>query len=175
MGCGPRRLPSRRDAGRLPRHPLEIQKSHYFHLCAQLYLNSAAGRIEARRIAASNRVGQNRLLRSGAHPQGNRGGAGFWPVAPELTEIVATTTIDSDCDFNDAFIVAKIDVEGHQDACIEGMRATLARNYCVMQVEAFDNQRERTKETIESVGLVIINDVYPDLFVTNIPELAAGG
>ena len=41
-------------------------------------------------------------------------------------------------DCADKLLVAKIDVEGHEEPAIEGLLAVLAKNHCVLQIEIWD-------------------------------------
>jgi len=65
---------------------------------------------------------------------------------------VETDMLDNRCDLRDKRCLIKIDVEGHAGSVIEGARITLLRNWCIVQVEVWERERERVDKLFVELG-----------------------
>jgi FkbM family methyltransferase len=148
----------------------EPDAMNFAQLCAQLYLNDAAYEIEAERLALSESKRRAQMPRSIIRK--NRGTSGLDVVADSAQmQPVQTITLDDAYNFKDRLIVAKVDVEGHQIPLLAGMKATIARNRVVLQMEIHDDERDTTFAALDTAGMKTIGHIAPDYFLTNIEEL----
>ncbi len=143
----------------------EPDRLNFAQLQTQLFLNGAAYRIEARNVAVGSAAAEIQMLRADLHETGNRAGVGLWPGSGPDPRCMPTkvTTIDA-LGLSGGVVVAKIDVEGHQDEVLRGMRRTIERNTCVFQIEAFSDQRAPTMLLLADLGLNVVADIGIDLF-----------
>ncbi|MBN9563807.1 MAG: FkbM family methyltransferase [Alphaproteobacteria bacterium] len=138
-------------------------------LAANLFLN-AGSRIEVRHEAVSDRSGRTWFTQSESHPTGNRAGISMADGPGSTRREVPMVAIDDAFDFEGWTIIAKIDVEGEEHAVLHGMRRTLARNRAVLQVEAFEHNLVSIRAARDELGLRTVGEIYPDVYLTNIPE-----
>lgn len=144
----------------------EPDRHNFAQMQAQLFLNELSTRIDARHAAVSSTSGSVHLMFSRSHPDGNRAGVGVVPH-DQPGEDVQAVTIDDVVDVTGRFVVAKIDVEGHEHAVLDGMERLIARNEVLFQVEVFEAQRVAVMPRMEELGLRVVHEMYPDCFVTN--------
>jgi hypothetical protein len=64
-------------------------------------------------------------------------------------------------------ILVKIDVEGHEQQVIEGMRGLLAGNRCYLQVEVFDANLGAVGKLLEKLGYRKIHEFGYDRIFSN--------
>ncbi len=146
----------------------EPDRANFAQLQAELFLNGAACRIEVHNAAVAEVAGHRQMQRSDRHPTGNRGGVELWRCGPDPRCIpTGVVAIDDEITIDGGLIVAKIDVESGQDAVLRGMRRTIAANECILQVEAYEQQRPATLALLAELGLSVVEDIYPDLFAVN--------
>ncbi len=145
----------------------EPDRLNFAQLQSQLFLNGAAYRIEARNVAVGEAPGIVHMQRADRHPTGNRAGAGLWGCGDVNALPVGMVAVDEEIDVSGGLIVAKIDVGSNQDAVLRGMRRTIERNACVLQIEAFEEQRAATRALLDDLNLDVVADMPPDLFAVH--------
>lgn len=77
---------------------------------------------------------------------------------------VETLVIDDDFALKDQSIALKIDVEGHELEVLAGCEELLRRNNCVIQVEAYRDNKERAHKVLSRLGYNHILAVESDLY-----------
>ena len=74
----------------------------------------------------------------------------------EIDEIgdveVETKVFDNLYKFKDEYIFIKCDVEGHEIKTIEGMKNTLKKNTCLIQIEIFPHNYRNTEDLLNDLG-----------------------
>jgi len=133
-------------------------------LGANLLLNGLTGRVEIVAKAVSNRAGrvpfkfyaetstgQSRVDRDGA------------------TDEVEAIRADDYVGLRDGVIFAKIDVEGHELAVIEGMTETFRNNRVFLQVECFAGQIEQLSAMLADSAFRELHRIGDDYFFANFP------
>jgi FkbM family methyltransferase len=145
---------------------VEPDPTNYAQLQANLFLNGASTAIEALRLAASDRSTTFGLRVDSR----NRGGSRLVEAADDIATCRAAR-LDTvlDLDLADRLLVAKIDVEGHEEPAIEGLLAVLARNHCVLQIEIWDlpddhRRAHRITEQLARLGIRHVDTVDRDHF-----------
>jgi FkbM family methyltransferase len=143
---------------------VEPDPTNYAQLQANLFLNDASTAIEALRLAASDRAATFGLRVDSR----NRGGSRLVESEDDIATCQAVR-LDTVLDFAGRLLVAKIDVEGHEEPAIEGLLAVLARNHCVLQIEIWDlpddpRRAYRITEQLARLGIRHIDTVDRDHF-----------
>lgn len=69
---------------------------------------------------------------------------------------VQTKMFDNLYKFNNEYIFIKCDVEGHEYKIIEGMKNTLKRNNCLLQIEIFKKNFSDTEKILNDLGYIKI-------------------
>ncbi len=138
----------------------EAEPANAAQLRANLFLNDLVGKMQIVEKAASNQAGKIKFY---SGPKSNRGTARMTNDADsglsDAGEIEAVT-IDQVVSPKDAFVVAKIDVEGSEITVLEGMGNVIERNKCLFQIESFPEKfpeldvwmTSRHFKKIETVG-----------------------
>jgi FkbM family methyltransferase len=105
---------------------------------AQLALNLLFNEIEVRSAALPDRTDLEPFLKSESHSTGNRGGVGLFPESDGSKTIsVPTDRLDNQLQIEDAVLLIKIDVEGHEVNVLERIPVTCehslhcGRNFCI--------------------------------------------
>lgn len=144
----------------------EPDPENYAQLQANLFLNGAAGDIEALRLAASDRTATFGL----AVDNRNRGGTRLVPSARDTVTCEAVR-IDGVLDFAGKLLVVKMDVENHEEAALDGLLALLAKNHCVLQMEVWtgaesldDDRPRRVIERLAKIGIRHVDTFDSDYF-----------
>ena len=146
----------------------EPDPTNFAQLQANLFLNDATGRIEALRLAASDRaatfglVGRSRRNRGGTH-LAERG---------ETTEAECRAVrLDDQLEFAGKLLVMKMDVESHELAALEGMMGLLAKNHCVLQIEIWSETEELLAKRLPFItgmlgrhGITFVDKIDSDYF-----------
>ena len=143
---------------------IEPDPTNYAQLQANLFLNDANTAIEALKLAASDRTATFGL----SVDSGNRGGSRLVEARDDIATCRAAR-LDTVLDCADKLLVAKIDVEGHEEPAIEGLLAVVARNHCVLQIEIWDlpddpRRAHRITEQLARLGIRHIDTVDRDHF-----------
>jgi FkbM family methyltransferase len=145
----------------------EPDRHNFAQLQAQLFLNDLSTRVEARRTAVTSGAGRMHMMFSSSHPDGNRAGVGVISPDEYPGEYVDAVALDDVIDVTGRFVVAKIDVEGHERAVLDGMERLITRNDVLLQIEVFEPQRPAVMPRLAELGLRVVHEMYPDCFVTN--------
>lgn len=117
----------------------EPDPTNFAQLQANLFLNDATARIEALRLAASDRDATFGLV---VRSRANRGGTHLAEEGETTEAECQAVRIGDRLDFSGKLLVMKMDVESHELAAIEGVLGLLARNHCVLQIEIWSETEE---------------------------------
>jgi FkbM family methyltransferase len=116
-------------------YAFEGDRNNYAHLQANLLLNGAIGPISTFNNAVSEKSGTVNFWDSRSHPDGNYGGVGIVDESDARQKYtVEAISIDETIKGEGAHILMKLDVEGHEEFVLRGMRYTVSRNKVVMQL-----------------------------------------
>jgi FkbM family methyltransferase len=133
----------------------EPDPRNFAQLAGNVFLNGLTERIELRQEALSDRAGTAtfHVQRGGGENfiSGQSGfsaqGEGFLPIE------VKTARLDDLLALEGKIIAAKIDVEGHEDKVIEGMKRLLAKNSVLIQIEVFPENFAKIETLLKGLGL----------------------
>ena len=100
-------------------------------------------------VAHESNRGQSHLLRAE-------------DVARKTGRAVELATVDAYVTELGALVVAKIDVEGHEDEVLRGMRRTLHDNSAIVQLERNIDDIEEFERTIAATGLRRVHSIGQD-------------
>mgnify|MGYP003950702345 CR=1 FL=1 len=129
-------------------------------LHANLFLNGLVDRIRVVDKAAGNQKGTISFFVAGDR---NRGASGRTESKASKGRIdVEADTIDAMVGLKDAFVVAKIDVEGAELAVLEGMEKTIANNRCLFQIESFIDNFSTIQSWLVKRGFQYQNTIESD-------------
>jgi FkbM family methyltransferase len=149
-------------------YAFDADRHNFAQLQANLFLNDATHSITTFNKALSDKPGKLQFWDSRSHPNKNRAGVGVladnseWP-----TYEVDAITIDSVVTTSGGHLLMKVDVEGHEESVLRGMKQTVATNKVVMQIEVFEQQHERVFAEVNRLGLRQIHSIFPDYYLTN--------
>lgn len=146
---------------------LEPDRTNICQLYANIFLNNYERLIEVHRLAASNHEGEVVFSDSKLIPGGNRGGTGVVQDSSADTYKVGCGRLDTLAPFRNKFVVAKIDVEGHELETLEGMKNLLLSNDVLFQVESFPNMQEAFFAEAFKLNLKHLGTIGPDHYFTN--------
>lgn len=141
-------------------HALEPQPETYRSLLRQLEANNFPRLIIPHNIAASDKDGEVFI------DAASRAGAFVSPEKRVLTVPIKSAMLDSLFNFRDRRIAAKIDVEGHEVAVLNGMRNLLAHNAVFLQVEIWERHSESIHQFINA-GLRCVHRAGDDFYFAN--------
>jgi FkbM family methyltransferase len=152
----------------------------YAQLQANLLLNSAQEIVEPLQLAASDR---ERLFALVSGTSRNRGATRVIDADERHPAICRGVAIDSLYEFTNRLLVVKIDVEGHEQEVIDGMKELLGRNRCIVQVEIWDQpdgESERRFKGLSAkfaaLGIRFVRAIDADFyFVSDFPHAQALG
>lgn len=138
-------------------HVFEPSPRNQVLLDLHLQMNALEEKIRVHRLAVSDMEAELTLAEFGGGSHVGQGGA-----------VVPARPLDAVVDFRDAFLVMKIDVEGHELSVLDGMAATVAGNRILMQIESFPENKDAVFQKLAEMGLEQIGFVPPDdyLFAT---------
>ena len=129
-------------------------------LGANLRINGLTGRVEVVAKAVSNR--------SGTVPfQCSADGGGSRIVDSGAVDSVDAIRIDDYIQLRGGTIFAKIDVEGHEAAVIDGMAETFRTNRVFLQIESFPGQFEKLSETLVAQAFRDLHSIGDDHYFAN--------
>jgi FkbM family methyltransferase len=83
------------------------------------------------------------------------------------TASVEAVRIDDVIDLKDGTIFAKIDIEGHEAAAVEGMAETIKANRVFLQIESFPEQLENLTNLLTRHGFTHRHGIGDDHFFAN--------
>ena len=69
---------------------------------------------------------------------------------------VETKVFDNLYKFEKEYIFIKCDVEGHEIKTLEGMKSTLYKNNCLIQIEIFSQNYKKTERILNSLDYFIV-------------------
>jgi FkbM family methyltransferase len=141
----------------------EPDPRNFDHLRANLFLNALSTRAEVHRVAISDRAGKiafNTFPDAGQSHVANGGGD---------TQIDAVR-LDDVLVMEGAALAIKIDIEGHEIVAVDGMRALLARNNCLIQAEVYPANLGRFRAALTDLGYREIHAIGHDHYFTNVPS-----
>ncbi len=127
-------------------------------LRANILINGVADRVETRAVALSDRSGEAPFAPAPA------GSTGQSRLAAAGSARVTTAALDDLLTVAGQRLVLKIDIEGHEDAAIAGMRRLLAQNSCFLQIESFAGNRARLDALLGQLGFKRWGNVGDDHF-----------
>ena len=131
-------------------------------LGANLLINGLTGRVEVVAKAVSNRSGtvpfQFYSDSSTGQSRINDGGA---------VDSVDAIRIDDHIQLRGGTIFAKIDVEGHETAVIEGMAETFRTNRVFLQIESFPEQFEKLSDMLLAHAFHDLHSIGDDHYFAN--------
>ena len=154
---------------------IEANRHNYNQLCANAFLNNSPVCIELYNLAIVDYPKKTPFLVNDhiSNPD-NRGASRLSTPDFASSSMVSVPTSSIDellSDVANANVVIKMDVEGLEEIVLRGSVKTLAANAVLIQVEVYEDQRVKVKTLIDILGLTIIDDNYPDIFLTNIQQL----
>jgi len=129
---------------------------------ANLLMNGLIDRIEVVAKAVSNRSGPVNFQyfpdTATGQSRVDDGGA---------AESVDAVRIDDQIQLRNEIVFAKIDVEGHEIAVIEGIAKTIRSNKVFLQVESFPEQREKLSEMLKAQSFRHLHSIGDDQYFAN--------
>ena len=146
-------------------HAFEADAYNFSQLQAQIFLNEAVD-IKAYNLAVSDHIGTAKFS-SSLDNQDNRGVTFISEQGRKEIECTALDVMFPN--LADAVVFVKIDVEGHELSVLNGMRNIIKNNHIVLQVESY--RQDGRYDFIDEYGLRMLHEIYPDVFVTNIPDI----
>ncbi|MGO9483638.1 MAG: FkbM family methyltransferase [Rhodomicrobium sp.] len=139
----------------------EPDRINMAQLYANLFINGLADKISVVQAAAANRSGTAGFVSC----RGRDRGLSHLLADPGATAdtTVEAVRIDDMIKQKDAFIAAKIDVEGYEMGVLEGMEDLIKSNSCVLQIEIKDDL-DAILELTRSYGLQPAGQVHYDYY-----------
>ena len=128
----------------------EPDRRNYDRLRAHLFLNGLADTVETRLEAVSDRNGTVAFRHM--HDQ-----EFFSRVDAAGDQSVPAVRLDDALPLKNRRIAIKIDIEGHELAALEGMKALLQSNDCLMQVECWKESAPSFIATMTNLGYKLIH------------------
>lgn len=129
---------------------------------ANILLNGLSGQIEVEPMAVSNRSGPVRFT---FYPETSTGQSRVDENGG--TDSVDAVRIDDVVDLKDGTLFAKIDIEGHETAAVEGMADTIKANRVFLQIESFPERLENLSNLLTTHGFTRRHNIGDDHFFAN--------
>ena len=154
-------------------HAVDADRYNFAQLQANIFLNKLDDVVTAHHGAISDAPGVLMMQSSHSHKDKNRGATKI--IGPNDTGIesarpVKSFAIDDVLAFQGSHIVIKMDVEGHEDKALLGMRKLIENNHIIMQIELYRASSDPVFDLLRSMGLRQIGDMAPDFFFTNLSD-----
>ncbi|MBF0188777.1 MAG: FkbM family methyltransferase [Magnetococcales bacterium] len=126
-------------------------------LAANLFLNDLSDTVSVERLALAAESGEA-TFHVDRHPEQMNTGSGGFTAAEEHFKPITVSVASGDShprlrSLKEKTIAIKIDVEGHEEAVLNGMKNVLANNRIFLQVEIFDDRFETVSAQLEAMGL----------------------
>ncbi|WP_250538831.1 MULTISPECIES: FkbM family methyltransferase [unclassified Caballeronia] len=152
-------------------HSVDADRYNFAQLQANIFLNKLDDVVTAHHGAISDAPGVLMMQSSHSHADKNRGATRIVSADEQnmTARPVKAFAVDDVFHFEGAHIVIKMDVEGHEDKALLGMRNLVANNHVILQIEIYEEQKDRVLPVIGELGLRLIDEKYPDFFFTNLP------
>ncbi len=129
---------------------------------ANILMNGLSGRIEVAPMAVSNRNGPVGFT---FFPETSTGQSRIDECGG--TDKVNAVRIDDVVDLTGGTLFAKIDIEGHEAAAVEGMANTIKANRVFLQIESFPDQLENLSNLLTEHGFTRRHNIGDDHFFAN--------
>jgi FkbM family methyltransferase len=139
--------------------PANVAKIH-----ANLLLNGLAGKAEVLHAAASSEVGTISFNLAADSSRSHFGAGAGTASTVSSTLSIPTVVIDDAVRERGAFIVGKIDVEGHEFEVLDGMETLLRDNFGVLQIECFGDKVEPLRARMKALGFAADRAIGRDHF-----------
>ena len=121
-------------------YAFEPVRRNFHQLCGNLFVNELSDRVTPYCLALSDTSGESTIhidpTSTGVSRLSLENG-GRSSDAFTQQETIRLARLDELFDWQDRRLFIKIDVEGHEIAALQGMRAILDRNQVILQIEAF--------------------------------------
>ena len=135
----------------------EADQRNYDRLFLHLCINGVTDKIRIRMVAVSNRNGTVPFARAAArdcyNSQVTDDGSGF---------TVPAVRLDDELPITGHRIALKVDIEGHELAALDGMKALLRTNDCFLQVECWPENAAPFISAMEHEGYRLIHRIAVD-------------
>jgi len=128
---------------------------------ANILINGLTGHIDIDPNAVSNRAGPVGFT---FFPNTSTGQS---RVDESGGDTVNALRIDDIVDLTDGTVFAKIDIEGHEAAAVEGMAGTINANRVFLQIESFPEQLETLSNLLTTHGFTRRHSIGDDHFFAN--------
>jgi FkbM family methyltransferase len=146
-------------------HAFEPAPTTYSELGQNIALNGS-DRIRAYQMAASDRKGE--VSFGVVHDLSGANSIVDTSIHDERTFTnqvkVEADRLDDQLDLRDRRICAKIDVEGHEQQVLDGMRGLFESNLFVVQVECFASEHDPLHQRLTEAGLVELFAIRADRY-----------
>ncbi len=137
-------------------------------LFANLYLNRMTEKVGVYPQAVSDIDG---VITMQLDPETSTGTSRIGQVDGVGTEVMCAR-LDSLIDADSQHVILKIDIEGHELQALNGMTNLLTRNFCALQIEVFEPNRQAVAAFMKSIGYGEINRIGDDSYYMPIKERA---
>lgn len=139
--------------------PNNVAKIH-----SNLLLNDLVGKVEVIQALASGKAGSMAFNRSTDSSRSHVGAGAGTPGAIEESTRVPTIRLGDVVQERSAYVVCKIDVEGHEHDVLDGMEALLRDNFCVLQIECHGDKVAPLYVRMEALGYTLDRVIERDHF-----------
>jgi FkbM family methyltransferase len=146
---------------------VECDPVNLAQLQGNLFVNGLVDRVKVHPFAASD---ASATLRLNIAPDINRGVSrvdGGGPIHFKGTCEVQARPMDELWDGFTAPIIAKIDVEGHEDKVLAGMGRMLATCKAMLQIEIFPEKLDVMQKNLTAMGFRLLGSINDDHYFTN--------
>ena len=151
-------------------HKRGIEEVHFFEpddrnrnqLRAQLFLNDLDRSLTVWPYAISEQDGQVQFRKSEAVVGGNRGKSRVVEGSEEGAITIECRVLDKLLPLKGRTIIGKIDVEGHEEQVLRGMKEIIANNVVFFQVEVFEKRLEKVRALTAELGLRFVDRIDID-------------
>ncbi len=147
-------------------HAFEADRHTIGQLYGNIFLNGLEDRIVVHNLAVSDHKGEVIFRDSRSIPD-NRGASGVLDEQLSGSFKAPCDKLDNLFSFRGKNIVMKLDVEGHEEAVLNGMENILRHNKIVVQAEAFGPTRERLFAAMERFGFNYTKSILVDHYFRN--------
>jgi FkbM family methyltransferase len=141
----------------------EPDRRSFAQLEANLRLNGLGDRVEARRVAVSDRNGEAPFVPGPATHN-------VWSKIASPAEAGATVPavrLDDALALAGRRVALKIDIEGHETAALAGMKTLLADNACLLQVECWAANAAPFAQAMRALGYDLKDQIAADYYFAN--------
>lgn len=151
-------------------HAFEPDRRNHHHLCGNLFCNQLESRIHVHSFGLSDQAGEVAFITAPASSTGTSHVAtpAEKAAAAPLISIPVKTLDECFPELRGASLVLKIDVEGHEQAVLQGARQTLANNRCLIQMEVWPESQSVMLAWVKAhLGLQVLLQIDNDFYLSN--------